>query len=912
MQVEFSQPLALLLFPLLGGLIYFIYRRCSFGPRGIKARTALVLRLVLTAVLCLALSGPSIVTAASRAATWVLLDVSDSTLVSRDQMEAELSGAMEQAPGDLSVGVIAFGGDAMVETPLQAGAAFSHTQTAVNTQHSDLDKALQLAGALLPSDAAGRLAVLSDGLVGDISGQAALLSARDIPVDVLTYESSRPVDAQVTSLSLPSVAYQNQSFQVTVHMDATADTHGTLILYANRQPVATREVTLRRGENTFVFQDTAKATGVVTYEAQLIAEGDGQGQNNRMGAYMAVTGVPSLLLVEGREGEAREIDKMLKAAGMQTEVINPQGMPETAEGLRKYDAAVLVNADADRFSAGAFSALDGFVRTLGRGLVVIGGDESYALGGYRGSALEKMLPVTIDVRNEMDMPSLALVLVIDKSGSMTDGQFGTTRLEVAKEAAARSAEVLTPKDQVGVIAFDDTAKWVVPLQTVTDVQAVQDAIGTIRPGGGTAFYTPLYEALSALMASDAQLKHVIFLTDGEAGDNGYEAFVQQMAQNGITLTTVAVGSGANQKVLGKLAEMGNGRSYAAGEFDNIPKIFTKETYLVTGSYVQNRTFTPVITEDSPLTAFPGFPQLTGYLAATEKPLTTVSLVSDRNDPVLSWWQYGAGRSLAWTSDSLGAWTGQFLSWDQGPAFFSGMVSHVLKKSGQEGSLQTQVQGAKAHLTYTAPEGADGGGLVTTAYALYPDGSEASVQLNETAPGVYEGDVPAQQQGAYAIRVEQAQNGTVQRQLEGGAVVSYPEEYDLRKTAAGETLSHLAQITGGRVLTDPGELFLARGREAKSRRELAQALLTLAIFLFLCDVAMRRLPWDRALAKAAGQVQARAAVARQAKEADTAKRTAAKEAPQAAAKPDPKKKAPAASAPDMAEKLLKAREQKKHL
>ena len=291
------------------------------------------------------------------------------------------------------------------------------------------------------------------------------------------------------------------------------------------------------------------------------------------------------------------------------------------------------------------------------------------------------------------------------------------------------------------------------------------------------------------------------------------------------------------------------------------------------------------------------------------------MVSDRNDPILAWWQYGAGRTLAWTSDSLGAWTGQYLSWDQGPTFFSGMVAHVLKKNSQEGSLQTQVQGAKAHLTYTVPEGADSGDLATTAYALYPDGTESSVQLNETAPGVYEGDVPAQQQGAYAIRVEQTQNGTVQRQLEGGAVVSYPEEYDLRKTAAGDSLSQLAQITGGRVLTDPVELFSARGREAKSRRELAQALLTLAVFLFLFDVAMRRLPWDRALVKATGRMQERAAAARVAKEAKeaVAKQAAAKKTSDAQSKPDPKKKAHAAAAPDMAEKLLKMREQqKKHL
>jgi uncharacterized membrane protein len=609
--------------------------------------------------------------------------------------------------------------------------------------------------------------------------------------------------------------------------------------------------------------------------------------------------------VEGREGESRELQKILDASGFAWETVTPAGMPQSAEALRKYDATVLVNADADTFSANALSALDAYVKTLGRGLAVIGGDQSYALGGYRGSRLEEMLPVTIDVRNQMDLPSLALMLVIDKSGSMTGGQFGTTRLEVAKEAAMRSVEVLTGRDQVGVIAFDDAAKWVVPLQNASDIAAIQDAIGTIRPGGGTAFYTPLYEALTALTDADAKLKHVIFLTDGEAGDNGFDLLVQNMAQNGITLTTVAVGSGANVKVLSRLAQIGNGRAYTAGEFDNIPKIFTKETYLVTGSYVQNRIFTPVVTEISTLTDFAGFPRLSGYLAATEKPLATVSMVSDREDPLLAWWQYGAGRVLAWTSDIKGAWTGQFLGWDQAAAFFSGLVSHVLPEGGQEGELNVQMDGTQAKVTYTAPAEAENENMDTSAHVLMPDGTETDAELTEVSPGEYEGSFNAPQQGAYAIRAEQTQNGAAVRQLEGGAVRSYSEEYDLRRQGGEEELIRLANVTGGRVITDPKEMFTARGTQAQSRRMLRPLLLSLAIVLFLLDIALRRLSIDRMLAKAFGMAKEKA-------EASLAKR---REKPQrqVVAKPGKKKDAPVAvSATDMADSLLKAREQKKHL
>ena len=907
MQVEFVFPWALLLIPVLFGLAVFLYKKYAYGAgkRGAHAIAVLGLRFIVITLAVLALASPSVLSKSNQAATWVLLDVSDSTLSMREDMESAVEQGLAGKPSDLMAGVVAFGGDAMVEAPLSLKAAFTHAETSVDPAHSDAAMALGLSGALLPSDAAGRMVLVSDGSIGDTSAQAALLKARGIAVDVMPFSGALLQDTQVTRLSLPSKAFQGQSVQVTVEMDATMDGHGTLILYANREPVNTKEVSLRRGKNTFVFTDTAKASGVVTYEAQLIVPGDAQMRNNRMGSYMAVLGQPTVLVVEGREGESRELQKILEASGFAQEVVTPVGMPQSAEALRKYDATILVNDDADTFSSNALSALDAYVKTLGRGLVVIGGDQSYALGGYRGSRLEEILPVTIDVRNQMDLPSLALMLVIDKSGSMTGGQFGTTRLEVAKEAAMRSVEVLTNRDQVGVIAFDDAAKWVVPLQNALDIAAIQDTIGTIRPGGGTAFYTPLYEALTALMNADAKLKHVIFLTDGEAGDNGFDLLVENMAQNGITLTTVAVGSGANVKVLSRLAEIGNGRAYAAGEFDNIPKIFTKETYLVTGSYVQNRLFTPVVTEISQLTDFAGFPQLSGYLAATEKPMATVSMVSDREDPLLAWWQYGAGRVLAWTSDIKGAWTGQFLNWDQAAVFFSGLVSHVLPEGGQAGELNVQTEGAQAKVTYTAPQDAENENLETNAHVLMPDGTETNVSLTEVKPGEYEGSFDAPQQGAYAIRAEQTQDGQMVRQLEGGAVRTYSEEYDLRKQSGEEELKRLADATGGRVITDPKEMFTARGQEAQSRRMLRPLLLTLALVLFLLDIALRRLSLDKMLTKAYGLVREKAAIS-------MAKRRE-RQPRQTKAKPGKKKEAPVAvSATDMADSLLKSREQKKHL
>lgn len=835
-----------MLLPAYIALIYLIDRRGGRRSRRIKHRVARVMRCLLTCLCVLALAAPSVVLPGGQQAVWILADASASARGMQDQMTQSVRTALENKDASVNAGVIAFGGNAMVEKPLAQDGTYNGVTTAVDAQASDLSSALTLASALLPEDAQGRIVVLSDGATEDVRAAAQQLAARGVTVDFQSFSGDALPDAQISQLNVPSRVYQGQSFTVTVQVTANHDTAGTLVLYQNRTPVSSREVTLRRGDNTFTFRDVAADTGVVTYEARLISEGDSCAQNDSMGGYVYVQGAPKLLLVEGRQGEGSEMAAMLSAAAMQYETVLPAQLPYDAEQLRQYDGVVLVNVDYDAADEEQWAALDSAVRVLGRGLTVIGGDSSYALGGYRGSRLEEMLPVTIDVRNKLDLPSLALMLVIDKSGSMSDGMFGTTRLELAKEAAMRAAEVLTPNDQVGVIAFDDAAKWVVNLQKAEDVEAIQNQIGTIRPGGGTAFFTALYEATYALMNAQAQQKHIIFLTDGEAGDTGYLQLCDIMQQNDITLTTVAVGSGADQATLRTLAQQGGGRAYAANEFDNLPKIFTKETYLVSGSYVQNRTFTPVITEQSALTDFEGFPQLSGYLAATEKSLAAVSLMSDREDPILAWWQYGAGRVVAFMADSRGAWTSEFLQWDQAAAFYGGMAAFTLPGEEREGQLTTERQGDALRIVYTAPEGAQTG-LSTSVTALLPDGTQTQLALQESAPGVYEGEIAAAQLGAYALRVEQHDaSGELQRVMEGGAVNGYSGEYDLRSQNSESTLPYLSALTGGREITDSAEMLKATHAVVRARRDLTQPLLWALMVLLLCDIALRRLSWDVAL------------------------------------------------------------------
>ena len=838
MGLAFESLWALALIPLGLAAVWLIDRRYRVRRRSLRRRVTLCARLLLCLVLALAVAGPSVLSTSGAAQRWVLMDVSDSTRQLHAQAEEWVSRALERLPQGQEAGVIAFGADAMVDTPASSTPAFTGVSASVDRSGSDLDGALRLASALLPSGGNGGVTVISDGKAALSASTMDLMAAAGVRVDVLPLKTASGTDAQISELTAPAEVYEGQAVPLSVTIDANADMMATLVLYQNGEATDTREVSLKAGENRYAFSLTAQKTGVVTYEARLVSREDTQSQNNHLSAYARVLGAPNVLLVE----ESGTAEKLFSASGMQVERIRPIAMPSGAEGYLAYDAVILNNIEYENASQQQWQALDQAVRALGRGLLVLGGDASYALGGYRGTVLEALLPVSIDVRNKQRMPALSLVICIDKSGSMTSGQFGASRIEAAKEAAMSALEVLSERDNIGVIGFDDTAKWVVPFQSVSSLSDVQSQIGTLRADGGTAFYSALDEAYRVLQGAQTPQKHVIFLSDGQPADTGFQNIALAMQKSGITLTTVAVGSDANTQLMRLLSTLGGGRAYEVGEFDSIPKIFTKETMLVSDSYVKNHTFTPVILEAQALSGFEGLPQVDGYLCTAEKPTATVTLASDTEDPLLAWWNAGSGKVAAWTSDVEGAWTGAFMAWQDAPRFFGGVLSRLLPGAQREGELTAQAGDGTVHIRYTLAQAASGS---AEASVTLPDGTLETLRLDETAPGQYEGDLACAQEGAFAIRITYSdEDGTVHVQ-EGGAVRGFSGEYDLR-IQPDQSLEDLAARTGGRVLSDEADFWATPVSPATSRVALRPTLLWLALVLLVLDIALRKLPWEEAL------------------------------------------------------------------
>ncbi len=847
MGISLTAPYWLLLILPLWAYIFWMFRRGKRGRFGGKQKILLILRMLVVLLLVLSLAGVNFIKNSDQVSLLFVSDLSFSTAENRENMNDFIRDALKQKPNNYQVGLISFGKDALVEYPLSRDVPFARLETVPNGNFTDIAAGLQLAGALLPGDTRKQIVLLTDGRenLGEGLKQAEYMAAQEIRLDGVLFPSEWGGEAQISHLNLPSYLYQGESFDIQIRIDSTVNTKGTLHLYSNRQLVSRQQVEIQAGENQFIFQDKAVEGGIRTYEAVLETEKDGISQNNRMAAFVNIRGLPVVLLVEGLKGEGRELGKAVEAAGYKVEYKTPQTMSPDMEELRRYQGIVLVNVNGDDLMEEKMEALETYVRHLGRGLLVTGGDSSYALGGYMKTPLEKILPVDMDVKNRMDMPSLGLILVIDKSGSMTEGQYGISKLDLAKEAAVRSTEALKERDVIGVIAFDDSPQWVVEPQQLKNIEEIQDAIGTIRPGGGTMMYGPLKKAVEALEEEKTKLKHIIALTDGQPADTGFQELVMEMKQKGITLSTVAVGREANHELLEHLAREGNGRFYATDEFSNIPKVFTKETYLATQSYVQNRTFFPVVTSNSSvIDGFSSFAALQGYIVTTAKNSASMILASDRQDPILAEWRYGLGRVMAWTSDVQGIWTEQWLKWKDVPRFWGNVISRILPEGEDEGGdLAIRLVGDRGEVVLRTDE-LVGEDLDTQAIVIDPNGMEQDIRMNVEKPGEYKGNFNADEPGVYIVRLEQKKGGNPVSRMESGLSVTYSSEFDIRQGNTEDFLKKLVDRTGGSILDQPEDIFRGEITPIQSRSELWPWLLPLALLLFVFDIALRRLRWDK--------------------------------------------------------------------
>ncbi len=862
MRLSFIYPQALWLLILVPLMVWL----AVLGPRRPNPRRfwiGLSLRTLLIITVILALAGIQLQLQTDVLTTIFLLDASDSVPTEEQERgEALIRYAVQEMPKGDQAAVIVFGEDALVEHLASTDNTLTDFASIPVTSRTDIASALQLALALFPNEGAKRIILLSDGQenLGYALKQAELVAAhqielRYVPLSGLPGE----IEVLVSALETQTNLRQGQQFDLTVVVNSSAATQAALQVFADGQIFHNQEVSLREGDNRFLIPVTAQETGFHRYMAQIIPEADARLQNNQASAFTVVSGPPRVLIVEGAMGEASNFVRALESAEMQIETSLPAGMPGTLQELASYETIVLANVPANALPPGIMEALQVYVRDLGKGLIMTGGENSFGAGGYLRTPLEETMPVDMDVRNKELMANLALVLTIDKSGSMgrchcdnpdlnqtyTRQEVGQPKVDIAKEAVMRAASALGNQDYLGVVAFDEQANWALEPTLLVDNYTIEQSIGSIMAEGQTNVGAGIQAAYEALQTIDAKRKHIILLTDGWTHSGDLTAMVQEMADNGVTLSVIAAGGGSAE-YLEQLSETGGGRYYPAQDILSVPDIFLKETVQSVGEYIIEEPFYPLPNLPGP--ALQGLdtltlPALFGYNGTTPKTAARLDLLTLRGDPLLATWQYGLGRSAVWTSDLKGQWAVDWITWDGFAKFSSQLVSWVLPAP--------QVEGLTPHITLENGqatlrlEALDENGqplnfLNAQAVIIDPVLASKEVNLEQTGPGIYQGNFQASEAGSYLIRLgvnDQDHQSLGQQTL--GMVVPYSPEYrsggvDLAK------LSELAQVTGGGELIDPTQAFIHDLQSASYAREIWQQLLLGVALLFPLDVAIRRL------------------------------------------------------------------------
>jgi uncharacterized membrane protein len=834
------------------GLLY--WRRQSAGrfrlPATAGDRWSLALRAAMLVVLALTFMRPTLPRWVDRLNVVFLLDVSDSvSLAARERAYRFASEAVKHMRPADRASVIAFGDEAVVDQPLAHRSTLDRPNARVSGRGTNLFQAIQLALATVPSGQANRILMLTDGRQNAGNALAGAQAAKEAGIDLHYVAAPLTFTQEVVaeSLVLPAEVKFGEPFQAKVVTWSHRETQGRVSLFRNGEFIGSQVVRMVPGKNVFSYRQALDASGIHVYQAAVEVDGDTIEDNNRAVGTVVVRGKPQVLLADKDRAHAASLASALRSQNIEVAVVDPAGIPKDPAGLQKYDGIILSNVSSLKMTRAQMGHIRDYVREYGGGLLMVGGEESFGLGGYYRTPIEEALPVTMEVKQKVEIPSLAVVLSIDRSGSMamsTDEKL--TKLDLAKEAAHLVVDLLDERNEVGVMSWDTEFIWDVPVRPAKDKAAIHHAVATVKAGGGTDGYPALKESYAVLFERSALLKHVIFLSDGQMTRGDFQGLLRRMAKDKITVSTVAIGKDADVQLMVDVAKWGRGRFYYTEDSQTIPRIFTLETQLASKASLIEQPFKPTLTAPAHEAIqdidWRASPPLGGYVATTLKSTAELVLMSHQEDPVLATWRHGLGRSAAFTSDAKAKWGVLWLRWREFNKFWAQLVRWTLRS----GSRSDTVAGVDRRdgMGEVTVDAVDGKGefinfLDTQVGVVAPNRERTVIDLEQIGPGRYRGRFPASQEGVYLVGMAQRRSDRVVGSQLAGLVVPYAQE--LRDLGVDEAfLREVAELTGGGPVAEPKDTFLQARRRSRIAIDIWPWLVGFVAVAMIPEIALRRL------------------------------------------------------------------------
>lgn len=863
--VDLAHPWALA-FALVVVFLIWAQRRSLADMTPLQRKVCFALRVFIMLLLVLALAGIRWLLPSQELS--VLFVVDHSASISQPaQKEARnfVTASLAAQHSSDTAGVIGF---AAKPELWQAPAA--HLQPAaqwpepLNRKATDIGSALDFASAIFPAGKARRIVLLTDG--NDTGGQAASgaarLAAQGVELMTVPLHNESAPEVLVERVEVPRRLKAGEPFDLTAHIRSNVVTTAKVKLYQNQFLLEQRDMDIKVGDNEFRAPNLKADGNFISYEVEVLPAQDTVAENNRATATASLRGEPRVLLVDSDENNGRALAGVLQKEKISVETRGLSGLPKTLEDLQQFDLFLLSDVSALNLGREQMDLYRRWVQDFGGGFVMIGGENSFGVGGYYRTPVEQMLPVRMEHDDRLDTPTVAMLVVLDRSGSMTASVAGQTKISLADQGAVFAMNALQPKDYYGVVAVDTKPHTVVPLAPISAKGAAEQKILSITAGGGGIYiYTSMVEAFQQLRDMPARVKHLLLFSDaadaeekaaGEMSDGirtGGNSLDLASAMLAAKITTSVVGLGTEQDkdtpFLRQLAERGSGRFYLTDDATTLPQIFSTETMKVAQSSLIEEPFLAVAMAKSPITAgvdWPQSPLLLGYNATKPKPTAEILLATERGEPLLATWRYGLGQAAAFTSDAKSRWAAEWLTWPGYGKFWSQLVRTLMRKSDQASfQVNTSETGNRLELTIDAikPDGSFRNQMPVSVNMLRADGSTETRAADQEGPGQYRAtfDLPEEGTSIFSVSSPDLPDGG----YVFGHTRSYPQEF--LRTDANEPLLHsLASLGRGKFSPSPAEVFARPAAAARTHMELTNYFLEAALLLLPLDIWLRRRTW----------------------------------------------------------------------
>jgi uncharacterized membrane protein len=838
--------------------LWWLHMAGRGGLRGARGVIALLVRLSLLGVLVFGLAEPRAVRKSDVMSLMYAVDMSDS--IGREASDAGLEYVTRTVGGKKDndeAGLVVFGRNAAVELPPAPSfpMEFVAVSSVVSPDGTNLEKALSLSSAVLPDENLNRIVLITDGTATEGSVSAALdeLKARDVTVDVLPIQYGYEREVWLEKLELPQRVRVGQTYEAAVVLSSLEDGAGLLRLTENGETVYEEEVEFNAGKNRYVLPIHLREPGYYEYVARIDPPeaSDAWEDNNRVINHLYLKGEGKVMVVTDPSGDERDWQTLVRAlreARFGVEVRSAYEVPRNPLALMPYDCVALVNVPADALDVVQMQALHDGVYNQGLGLLMVGGANSFGAGGYHRTPVEKALPVSMDISQRKVMPKGALAIILHTCEFAQGNTWG-------KRIAKAAIRVLSDRDEVGVLAYEYSGgeQWIVPMAPAGEYDRMVRLINEATIGDMPSFAPTMQMGLKGLQASDAAVRHMIIISDGDPSPPT-PALLQQFVDARVSISTVAINPHTPQdtKIMQHIASVTGGRYYYPSDPRRLPSIFIKEAKTLSRKLIQNVTFAPEAGMPSPiLKGIGGFPELKGYVLTTLKDragsILRVPSAEGEEDPLLATWRYGLGKAGAFTSDLSPNWGAVWVNWEEYVPFVKQLITDLSRAEGaQHLQMQCFADGDSGVIMVEDyhPEGAF---LSLEAHVSGPRGESRTVRLRQVGPRRYQGDFPLWGQGRYQV-VASALGADRQEKIVGGFVVPYSREY-LRFRSNPGVLREIAEETCGRMLAgDEGgeEVFVRERAPRSSSRPIFDWFLIALACLVPLDVGVRRIQLDWAL------------------------------------------------------------------